>query len=226
MNRIDGARVVFLDMDHTLIDNDCDVSWKEFLIQEGIAPPSERDDIYRYFELYKQARLPEDEFNKFQLRQFAGRTHEEVVPLARAHFERHVRPRIFPQALAAIDEHRRAGRRLVLLTATNRVVAEPVAEHLGLPEIVATELECRDGRYTGRLGGRYCVKEGKVAYASQWCERNAIGLVEAAYYGDSMSDIPLLERVGHPVVVNPPEKLAALAADRGWPILQWRLETP
>jgi len=219
-------QVVFFDMDHTLIDNDCDVSWKEFLVEEGLAPRSELDDVYRFYELYVQARLPEGEFNAFQLRQFAGRSPEEMRPLARRHFESRVRSRIFPDAVRAVARHRAAGQAVVLLTATNRVVAEPLAEHLGLDGVIATEIERGDGHYTGRIAGPYCVKEGKVHYAGQHLAGLGLTLADAAYYGDSASDIPMLESVGRPVAVNPAPPLEDLARRRGWPVLRWTLAFP
>ena len=219
----DQPHVVFFDMDHTLIDNDCDVSWKEFLIEKGLAPRSEIDDVYRYYDLYVQAKLPADEFNAFQLRQFKGRTPDEMRDLARRHFESRVHSRIFPEGRDTVNEHRNAGREVVLLTATNRIIAEPVAEHLGIPAVLATEVERSDGHFTGRIAGPYCVKEGKLHYAEKYLAGTGHTLDDAAYYGDSTSDIPVMERIGHPIAVNPSDVLEAMARERGWPILRWEL---
>ena len=209
------ADIILFDMDHTLIDNDCDVSWKEFLIAEGLAPPSEHDDIYRFWDLYCQGQLPEKEFLGFQLRQFVGRTPEEMAPLVERHFAERVRPSVFPQAKTEVRNLVTAGRPVAALTATNRMVATPVCRGIGIHDVIATELDTSDGRFTGRIQGAYCIGEGKIARAEAYCLQRGFSLDRAVYYGDSVSDIPMLKRVGFPVAVNPGEKLLALARKHG-----------
>jgi len=217
------AELILFDMDHTLIDNDCDVSWKEFLIAEGLAPPSEHDDIYRFWDLYCKGELPEQEFLGFQLRQFVGRTPEEMTPLLERHFTERVRPSVFPEAQAEVRGLVAEGRAVAALTATNRMVAAPVCQGIGIRDVIATELETADGRFTGRIEGAYCIGAGKIIRAETYCHEHGFSLDRTVYYGDSISDIPMLERVGFPVAVNPGEKLLALAQKNAWPMRNWSL---
>jgi HAD superfamily hydrolase (TIGR01490 family) len=219
-----GPTIVFLDMDHTVMDNDCDVSWKSFLIEEGLADPSEREEAAAFFQQYREGRLDVDAFVIFQLRQFRGRTPAEMAPLTQRHFERHALPNLFPEAVRTVERCRERGVPTVLLTATCGEIAGPLAARLGVEAMRATRLEVADGRYTGRIVPPYCFGAGKLIYAREECERRSLRLAQAGYYGDSAADIPLLEAVGFPVAVNPAAELDALARERGWPIARWQTE--
>ena len=213
-----APKVHVWDMDHTLIANDCDVSWKQFLVATGRAPTDDLRLVEHFFELYRQAKLDPDEFLAFQLREFVGRTEAEMAPLAEEHFRVLVTPRIYPEALAQVRAQRAAGERVLLCTATNRLIAAPLAKAFGFPELLATELELVDGRYTGRFAGAYCGGPGKLEHLHPWCARYGLTLADLAYYGDSSSDIPVLAAVGFPRVCNPMPKLRQHAEAQGWPI--------
>jgi HAD superfamily hydrolase (TIGR01490 family) len=215
--------IVFFDMDHTLIDNDCDVSWKDFLIDEGLADPAERRDAQRFWDLYREGRLPIEDFLAFQLRQFLDRTPGEMQALAQRHFEALVRAKIYPQARREVEQAVGQGAPTAILTATNVVLAEPLARALGVAHVVGTELEVNGGRFTGRIVEPYCFEEQKVAKARDLCRAIGASIERAAYFGDSAADIPMLESVGEAVAVNPSAQLEALARRRGWRIERWTL---
>ncbi|HBF33711.1 TPA: hypothetical protein DDW35_04035, partial [Candidatus Sumerlaeota bacterium] len=178
----------FFDMDNTLMANDCDVSWKDFLIAEGVAAPDERANSDRQWHAYLDGIISEEAFVSFQLRQFAGKTPDEMGKLTRKHFETVVRPRIYPQAQEAICAALAHGAVAVLLTATHRPVAQPVADYLGMTDAICTEAELCDGRYTGRLAGRYNILDRKVESARAWLSARGLSLDQCAYYGDSEHD--------------------------------------
>lgn len=213
--------LAFFDMDHTLMDNDCDVSWKEFLIGEGLAEPTERDEAASFYRQYRAGRLDVDAFLAFQLRQMRGRAPDEIGELAQRHFERVVRPRVYPDAEREVARVRASGATTALLTATCEAIAAPVAEAFGFDARLATRLEVADGRYTGRIVPPYCFGEGKIVFAEGLCREYGAALADATYYGDSQSDAPLLERVGKPVAVNPTPELSRLCEARGWPVVRW-----
>lgn len=206
-------------MDHTLIHNDCDVSWISFLVAAGQAPADSLEKADRFYQLYAAGKLPLADFFDFQFTRFRGRTPAEMAPLLQRHFDTMVRDRIYPQGRAALEHALASGRPVVLLTATVEDIARPLAEHLRIPHLVGTRLELRDGRYTGRITGEYCGGEGKVGHAEAFCRAHPDCRLEtAAYYGDSANDIPLLSRVGFPHAVNPGERLRAAALERRWTI--------
>lgn len=220
------CRIVFFDMDHTLMDHDMDVSWKSFLLEKGLAEPVEEDEARMFYEQYLENRLDIDRFLDFQLRQFRGRTPDEMTALAREHFEGHARSRIFPEAGHVVRQYQGEGAHTVLLTATCEVIAGPVAEWFGFDTVVATRLTLREGRYTGKINPPYCYGPHKVDYALDICSALGLNFSEAGYYGDSTADIPLLKAVAFPVAVNPRGELEALAASHGWPIKRWLLKPP
>ncbi len=214
--------VRFWDMDHTLIDNDCDVSWKLFLVEKGIAPRSDLDLIVHFWEEYEKGSLDPDSFNEFQLREFAGRTVNEIETLSSEHFEKVARGKVYKDARALLNEQRSAGDITCMITATNVVIAKPVGGFLGFDSIIATDLEVSEGRYTGRISGEYCVGAGKLPYMRRFCAGHGSDLEESYYYGDSIADLPVLETVGNPVVVNPRGDLRGIALERAWPIMDFK----
>ncbi|HNU90391.1 MAG TPA: HAD family hydrolase [Spirochaetota bacterium] len=213
--------VRFWDMDHTLLDNDCDVSWKLFLIEKGIAPREDLDRIVLFWEQYEEGRLDPVSFNEFQLREFAGRTEEEIAELSREHFETIAGPKAYARAVELVRRQRASGDHTCMITATNIAIATPVAEYFGFDTLIATMLETRGATYTGRIIGDYCVGEGKLPFMRSLCLEHGTDLSESYYYGDSIADLPVLEAVGHPVAVNPRERLRAIALERGWPVLDF-----
>ena len=126
-------------------------------------------------------------------------------------------------ALALIRGHQAAGDDTVIVTATNEFVTRPIAEALGVTELIAVELE-RDaaGWPTGEIRGTPSFREGKVARVQQWLADRGLDweAVESTFYSDSMNDLPLLEKVTHPVATNPDDRLRAVATERGWRILE------
>ena len=145
---------------------------------------------------------------------------------ARAAHERFMReviaPAIRPEALQLVRQHQQAGDRVLIVTATNEFVTRPIAQALGVQELLAMQL-ARDasGWYTGAIQGTPTMREGKVQRMEEWLSAHGLRWadVESTFYSDSMNDVPLLERVDHPVATNPDARLRALAQERGWRIL-------
>ncbi len=218
-----NTSIRFWDMDHTLMENDCDVSWKEFLIHKGLAPESDFALMRKFWKQYEEGVLDSDAFNAFQLREFTGRTEAEMNDLAREHFESAIRPKIYPGAFSMVRAQRESGDSVCMITATNAVISSPVAGFFGFDGFIATSLELIDGSYTGRITGRYCVGEGKISFMNEFCLETGTDLAHSFYYGDSVADIPVFKAVGHPVVVNPMPRLRDLAVRMGWPVLELSL---
>ena len=211
--------IYFFDMDHTLINNDCDVSWKQFLVEAGIAPSNALDLADYYFEEYLNDRLDFNEFLDFQLAEFKGKSLQEMEALADEHFERYVKEKFYQQILPHVDEALKSGKPVSLLTSTNNIIAGPVAKYLGIPYVCASELEIVNGVFTGKVLGEYCLGEGKIAVARELATKCDTTLDKAKYYGDSISDRFILGAVGYPVAVNPGEELKALSQCNRWEIL-------
>ena len=216
------ADLHIFDMDGTLVDNDCDVSWKLFLVHAGLAPESDIALADKYYYDYVDGRLDLDEFLRFQLREFVGRTHAEMAALCQRHFDEVVRPKCRPGAIAATREVAASGTPSTILSSTNTMISEPVRAFFGIAETAGPTLELDgSGRFTGKLVGDYTLGPQKVVRMRRMAEKLGIVPEDIAAYGDSAADIPLLSSVGHPFVVAPSKELRAEALKRNWQILKW-----
>ena len=141
--------------------------------------------------------------------------------LAEKNFDSNIRHKVFPDAVGEIERLLSAGGKPVLLSGSFRPIVEPVAAHLGFDEIVCTELEVVSGRFSGRLASEFCIREGKLKRARDYCAQHGHQLIEAEFFGDSQSDLQMFEQVAQANVVNPRPELASLAEKNGWRIVHW-----
>ncbi len=216
-----APKVYFFDMDHTLINADCDVTWKHYLVRHGHVPATDLDEAARFFDDYNAGCLDIEAFFRFQFRDFLGKTEEEMRPLVVEHFHEFIEPHIYREGRELVASLLKEGYPVAILTSTNSVVARPVADALGIPEVYGTTLEQCGGRFTGRVAGTYGVREGKVAVANAWAAERGFALSDFAYYGDSVNDEKILKAVGFPHAVNPSQSLREIAEAEKWPILSW-----
>jgi HAD superfamily hydrolase (TIGR01490 family) len=133
-----------------------------------------------------------------------------------------ITPLRLPKADALLAEHRARGDYLLIITATNAFVTRPIAASLGVDDILATEPELRDGRYTGKISGTACFREGKVTRLKEWLQQHPFDTADSYFYSDSHNDVPLLEMVANPVAVDPDDTLREIADRRGWKIMSLR----
>ncbi len=212
-------RLALFDLDNTLLDGDSDIEWSDLLARHD-AMDAARTRAYHVE--YHRGTLDIDAFLKFQLEPLAREPMQRLLEWRREFLLDFVRPRISQAARELVREHQLAGRETVMITATNRFIVEPIAEEFGIPTLIATEPETLNGRFTGRVNGVPCFREGKITRFESWLlerGREWSDLREVWFYSDSHNDLPLLSRVTHPVCVGPDPKLAAHAASVGWPIL-------
>ena len=217
------AEIYVFDMDHTLIENDCDVSWKEFCVAEKLAPASDIAEADRFYELYLAGKLDFKEFLAFQLREFVGNSAERMNELAQKHFENFVKSKVRPKALDYVKSLVKVQKRCVILTSTNSIIARPVADYFGIDEVYGAELEMVDNVYTGNLSGIYTAGEGKVEVIRKLSAESGVPTLEFAAFGDSINDLPMLKAVGHPFAVSPGAALEKEAKELNFEILDWKL---
>ena len=217
------AEFYVFDMDHTLIENDCDVSWKGFCVAEKLAPASDLDEADRFFQQYLDGNLDADEFLAFQLREFVGNDEETMRRLADKHFDSIVKKRIRPKALTYVESLLAAGKRCAILTSTNEIIARPTGNYFGITEVYGAQLEMQNGVFTGKRCGIYTAGEGKAEIVKRLSHESGIPLSEFAAFGDSINDLPLLKAVGMPYAVSPGESLRHEAVKLGFTILDWKL---
>jgi len=219
-----AGELVLFDLDNTLLEGDSDEEWFEFLIAEKALDRdtelAAKDSLMRR---YRDGAAGAVEFCEFFLRCYVPHGMERLL----AWRERFVRECILPRISAAARELVAGHRRelCVIITATNRFLTEPIALELGVPNLIATEPEIEHGRFTGRVAGTPCFREGKIERLAGWLAgrgQSADDFPIVRFYSDSINDAPLLARATHPVAVDPDPQLERLALERGWPVLRLR----
>lgn len=221
------VRLAIFDLDNTLLVGDSDHLWGDFLAEHGLVDGDHyRRENDRFLAEYNAGRLDVEEFLRFSLQALARHETETLLRLREEFVRERVAPIIAPGAPGLLERHRARGEHLMIITATNRFVTEPIAEMLGVETLLATDPEFRDGRYTGNVAGTPCFREGKVIRLREWLPENTgAAIAESAFYSDSHNDLPLLEQVGRPVTVDPDEELRRIAEQRGWPVITLREST-
>ena len=219
--------LVLFDLDNTLLDGDSDHLWTRFLIEREVldkATQTARNE--RFFQQYQDGSLDIHEFLRFQLAPLAAHPRAILEGWHAEFMSRDILPRIGARARACVNEHRERGALVALVTATNSFVTAPIAREFGIPHLIAcVAAQHENGEYTGSVRGTPSFQEGKITRVVEWLENMALHLgsfEQSWFYSDSHNDLPLLERVSHPVAATPDDTLARLARERGWPVISLR----
>ena len=211
------------DLDHTLLDGDSDYLWGQFLVEQGHVDGEryERENR-RFYQQYLAGTLDIEEFARFSLAPLARLDTAELNALRQRFVLEKIVPRIAPGTPRLLQQHRARGDTLLITTATNRFITEPIAQLLQIGNLLATEPERVDGRYTGRIAGHPNFREGKVLRLRQWLEQRSESYAHIVCYSDSHNDLPLLCFADRAVAVDPDPRLQAEAQHRGWPVISLR----
>jgi HAD superfamily hydrolase (TIGR01490 family) len=135
----------------------------------------------------------------------------------------YIKPVMLPLAFKLLDKHRQQGDTLVIITATNDFVTQPIADAFGIQHLLATAAELKENRYTGEVLGTPCFQKGKITRLNSWLKDNPHSLEGSWFYSDSFNDLPLLNCVTHPVAVDPDPHLKTHAEENNWPIISLRI---
>lgn len=217
--------LTLFDLDGTLIETDSDHAFGQFLVDVGWA---DREHFQRrndaFYADYLAGTLDVAAYVDFATSAWRDRPRDEQQAMRQRFVDEVMRPALHDDALALVRRHQQAGDHVAIVTATNEFVTRPIADLFGVATLLAVDLE-RDagGRVTGRIAGVPTFREGKVTRVEAWLQalgQRAADYERITFYSDSINDLPLLEWCSHPVATNPGERLAALAAERGWPILR------
>ena len=215
--------LALFDLDNTLLADDSDFLWGCFLVDKGLVDKTAYDLANpRFYDEYKQGTLDIFEFLAFSLKPLTRFTMEELASLHEEFMDKHIRSVMTEKGIAQIEQHRDKGDITVIITATNRFVTAPIAEAFGVDDLIATDPEIVDGRYTGEVAGTPCFQKGKITRLQQWLENTHHDLVGSTFYSDSHNDIPLLEIVDTPIAVDPDNELRSLAEKNSWQIRSFR----
>ena len=209
------------DMDHTLLKIDSEVSWKRWLFEHGLIGIT--DLFWRdfYFAMYRRGTLNHHAYLKYQLKQIIGSTPDDAAVLFQAHCDAKIIVNFYDDAREILRVLKDKKRTIAVCSATVEPLLQPLVDQTEIDYLMGTKVLVEAGNYSGEIEEPYCAGEGKVFWVKKFCDENNFTLEDAAYYGDNISDIPLLEAVAHPVVCNPTDGLRTHAETKAWPIVNF-----
>ncbi|MBA4143077.1 MAG: HAD family hydrolase [Nitrosospira sp.] len=218
--------LALFDLDNTLLAGDSDFQWAQFLIEQRVLDR----EVYEarnveFYEQYKAGTLDIHEFLDFQLKPLSRHSRSQLDAWHSQFMQDRMLPLIAPGARKLLNKHMLGGDLCVIITATNSFVTAPIARVLGIHHLIATEPEQKDGEFTGRVSGAPCFREGKIARLEGWMDEHNLtwmSFLESWFYSDSLNDLPLLNKVTHPVAVDPDATLKAHAEKNEWSIISLR----
>ena len=213
--------LAIFDLDNTILNGDSDYSWINFLIEKRLVDKAEYERKNKYFyDQYYQGKLNYDEWAEFALTTIKGKKPEEIEDILSKFLSEIIEPMINIYALKLLHDHTHNHDIMLLASATNSVIVEPIAKRLGFKNIVSTEVEIIDEIYTGKVLGIPALSEGKLIKVKEWMLQNRIESFDnTSFYSDSINDLPLLAAVSKPVAVNPDDMLREECRKRSWEII-------
>ena len=213
--------LAIFDLDNTILNGDSDYSWINFLIEKGFVDKDEYERKNKYFyDQYYQGKLNYDEWAEFALTTIKGKKPEEIEDVLSKFLREIIEPMINIYALKLLHDHTHNNDIMLLASATNSVIVEPIAKRLGFKNIVSTEVEIIDEIYTGKVLGIPALSKGKLIKVKEWMLQNSIESFDnTSFYSDSINDLPLLAAVSKPVAVNPDDMLREECRKRSWEII-------
>ncbi len=208
----------FFDMDKTLLAENSGTLYVKYRYERG---EMDRWDLVKglgAYLRYKAGILDIDRWTKEMMADFKGQVEKDVAAEALDWFHDKVLPTIYPEAADIVRRHQQQGHVVCIVSGATRFVVKPLAEHLAIEHFLYTRMEVENGLFTGRVVEPICFEEGKIYWIQQFIEEQGIDLAKSYFYTDSVTDMPLLELVGHPVITNPDPFLYRTAVKRRWPV--------
>ncbi len=215
--------LALFDLDNTLIAGDSDHAWGEFLVNKQLVDADEYKQANDYYyKAYQAGNLDIHDYLTFSLRPLTQYSTQEMLAWREVFIKESILPLMLPKAAALLNQHREQGHQILIITATNRFITEPIAKLLGVEELIAVEPEFINGSYTGKVLGVPSFQEGKITRLNEWLANKDLSLKDSWFYSDSHNDLPLLEIVDNPIAVDPDNTLRTRANQQGWPIISLR----
>lgn len=215
--------LAIFDLDNTLIAGDSDHLWGEYLVSQGIVDAAGfKATNDQFYEDYLAGQLDIHAYQRFVLKILTEHPLEQLLRWREAFMAQEIAPLMLPGAAELLAQHRAQGHFLLIITATNDFITQPIAEQLGVDHLLATTAGQDGSGYTGDITGVPCYREGKITRLEAWLADTGHDLAGAYFYSDSHNDLPLLRKVDNPVAVDPDPTLAATAREQGWPIISLR----
>ena len=216
--------IALFDLDNTLIKGDSDYQWGNYLVENNYVDPKlYKEKNENFFEQYRKGTLCAREFAEFSYEPLTKYDFKTLISIRKKFFEEKIKPLILPKAIDLIKFHKERKDILAIVTATNSFISRISADYFKINDLLASEPEFIDNKFTGRLHGEPCFQEGKVLKVKEWIKLNNYKSYDDIYfYTDSHNDIKLLEYCTIPVAVDPDNILKELSKKNNWKIMSLR----
>ena len=214
--------LLIFDLDNTLLAGDSDRNWGIFLSEQKIVDESYLDESERFYNNYYEGSLDIDGFLSFCLKPLIANDMAKLLKLREQFIEEKIRPIVTKTGKELIDQAHAEGKKVIIATATNDFVTRPIADIFDVSVLIATEFEIKDNAFTGRVVGAPCFRGGKLNKVTKWINDNNFDLSQASFYSDSFNDLPLLEKVKKPVIVDGDDKLIEIGKNKNWECVSFR----
>ena len=214
--------LLIFDLDNTLLSGDSDRNWGIFLAEQKVVESSYLDESEKFYNNYYDGSLDIDGFLSFCLRPLIENDMSYLLELRQQFIEDKIKPIITEPGREIVNQAIEDGKTVIIATATNDFVTRPIADLFNVPTLIATEFEIINQKFTGKVLNTPCFREGKVSKVKKWVDDNNFDLSKASFYSDSFNDLPLLEKVKNPVIVDGDDKLLEIGKNRNWDCISFR----
>ena len=214
--------LLIFDLDNTLLAGDSDRNWGIFLSEQQIVDSSYLDESERFYNNYYEGSLDIDGFLSFCLKPLIANDMSKLLKLREQFIEEKIRPIVTRTGKELIDQAHAEGKKVIIATATNDFVTRPIADIFDVSVLIATEFEIKNNAFTGNVLGAPCFRDGKLDKVSRWINENNFDLSQASFYTDSFNDLPLLEKVKNPIIVDGDDKLREIGRSNNWECISFR----
>ncbi len=216
------SKLQIFDLDNTLLEGDSDRNWGIFLAEKKVVESSYLDESEKFYKNYYDGNLDIDGFLSFCLKPLVSNSMETLLELRDEYIEKKIKPIITMSGKKVINEAIKNGETVVIATATNDFLTKPIAELFNVSTLIATEFEIKNNSFTGNVVDIPCFREGKLKKVEKWVQENNFNLSEATFYSDSFNDLPLLEKVKYPIIVDGDDKLKEIGNNNHWKCVSFR----
>ena len=216
------SELQIFDLDNTLLAGDSDRNWGIFLAENNIVGSSYLDESEKFYKNYYDGNLDIDGFLSFCLKPLVSNEMSDLIKFREQFIEEKIKPIITKSGKEVVNKAIADGKTVVIATATNDFVTRPIADLFNVSTLIATEFEIKDNSFTGNIVDVPCFRDGKLKKVEKWVQKNNFQLSEATFYSDSFNDLPLLEKVKHPIIVDGDDKLREIGNNNNWKCVSFR----
>ncbi len=216
------TELLIFDLDNTLLAGDSDRNWGIFLAEQKVVDSSYLDESEKFYNNYYEGSLDIDGFLSFCLRPLIDNDMSYLLKLRQQFIDEKIKPIVTQTGKKLIDESQAEGKTVIIATATNDFVTRPIADLFNVDTLIATEFEIQNNNFTGKVLGEPCFRDGKLNKVKKWINENDYDLSKTSFYSDSFNDLPLLEQVKYPVIVDGDDKLVEIGKNNNWECISFR----